>query len=272
MNKSAYIGLKNIFVDDGVFDYINLDKSSAVYEKLVQAIDKPLKLILFFGRPGTGKTFLLQKIYNDFKKKRNIIFFPRPFFNELEFLKALYTETFKEEAPSISGYDQFLSIVTKKLDLSKKDKAITVLIDESQLYPDELIEKIRLMADSRKFKFLFTVHKTDEEDVLAKDYFATRIWETIELESSSSHEVKTYIEKKLIFHNKFEYLNLFKEKHFKLIMQFTKGNLRNINKLLFKLFEILEYYDISSPSKINPRSLNTKFLIMAGISQGMVNV
>ncbi|NOX16176.1 MAG: ATP-binding protein [Epsilonproteobacteria bacterium] len=272
MSKNEYIGLKNVFVDGGVFDYINLDKSSAAYEKLTQAIDKPLKLILFFGKPGTGKTFLLQKIYNDFKKKKNIIFFPRPFFNEIEFLKALYFETFKEISPEFSGYDQFLSTVIEKLELSKKHKAITVLIDESQLYPNELIEKIRLLADSRKFKFLFTVHKTDDEDILAKDYFQTRIWETIELENSSYNEVKTYIEKKLIFHNKFEYLSLFKEKHFKLVMKLTQGNLRTINKLLFKLFEILEYYDVSSPSKINPRSLNTKFLIMAGISQGMINV
>ena len=270
MSKSEYTGLKDIFVDSGVFDYINLDKSSAAYEKLTQAIDKPLKLILFFGRPGTGKTFLLQKIYNDFKKKKNIVFFPRPYFNELEFLKALYDAIFHENSPEFSGYDQFLSTVIKKMD--KKHDAITVLIDESQLYPDELIEKIRLMADSRKFKFLFTVHKTDEEDVLAKDYFQTRIWETIELNNSSYNEIKTYIEKKLIFHNKFEYLSLFKEKHFKIIMKLTNGNLRTVNKLLFKLFEILEHYDLTSPSKINPRALNVKFLIMAGISQGMINV
>jgi len=191
-------------------------------------------------------------------------------FNELEFLKALYGKVFNEESPVFSGYDQFLSTVIKKLD--DNHEAITVLIDESQLYPDELIEKIRLMADSRKFKFLFTVHKTDEEDVLAKEYFRTRIWETIELKNSSHNEIKTYIEKKLIFHNKFEYLSLFKEKHFRIIMKLTNGNLRTVNKLMFKLFEILEHYDLTNPSKINSRSLNKKFLIMAGISQGMIDV
>ena len=270
MSKSEYTALKDIFVDSGKFDYINLDKSSVAYEKLTQAINKPLKLILFFGRPGTGKTFLLQKIYSDFKMKKNIVFFPRPYFNELEFLKALYSAVFQENSPEFSGYDQFLSTVVEKLE--KNDEIITVLIDESQLYPDELIEKIRLMADSRKFKFLFTVHKTDEEDVLAKDYFQTRIWETIELKNSSYNEIKTYIEKKLIFHNKFEYLSLFKEKHFKIIMKLTKGNLRTVNKLLFKLFEILEHYDVASPSVVNSRKLNTKYVIMAGISQGMISV
>ena len=269
MSKSQYSDLKDIFLDGEVFDYVNLDKSSVAYDKLIQAINKPLKPILFYGKPGTGKTFLLQKIYNDFKKKKSIIFLPRPFFDEIEFLKILYKKTFKETPPKFSGYDEFLSIVTKKLDKNKN--AITVLIDESQLYPGELIEKIRLMADSRKFKFLFTVHKTDEEDILAKDYFKTRIWESIELENSNYQEIKTYIEKKLIFHNRFEYVSFFKEKHFKAIMKLTNGNLRTINKLLFKLFEILEYYDISNPSKINQRSLQLKYLIMAGISQGMVD-
>ena len=172
--KSNFTELKDIFVDGQVFDYVNLDKSAQAYERLVQTLDKPLKLILFFGKPGTGKTFLLQKIYNDYKNEKSVVFFPRPFFDEIEFLEALYNEVFKEKSPKFSGYNDFLSIASKKL----KDKpSVTVLIDEAQLYPKELIEKIRLMSDSRKFKFLFTVHKTEKEDVLAKDYFQTRIWE-----------------------------------------------------------------------------------------------
>ena len=266
---SNYTELKNIFVDGEVFDYVNLDKSAFAYERLVQTLDKPLKLILFFGKPGTGKTFLLQKIYNDYKDKKNVIFFPRPFFEEKEFLSTLYKDIFNEKSPNFNGYNEFLSAATKKL---KDKKSITVLIDEAQLYPEELIEKIRLMSDSRKFKFLFTVHKTEKEDVLAKDYFQTRIWETIELHDSSFNEIKTYIEKKMLFHNKFEYLSLFKESHYKFLMKTTHGNLRTINKLMFKLFEILEYYDVNKPSQVRGKSLKLKFLEMAAINLGMVHV
>jgi len=266
---SNYTELKNIFVDGEVFDYVNLDKSAFAYERLVQTLDKPLKLILFFGKPGTGKTFLLQKIYNDYKDKKNVIFFPRPFFEEKEFLSTLYKEIFDEKSPEFNGYNEFLSAATQKL---KDTQSITVLIDEAQLYPEELIEKIRLMSDSRKFKFLFTVHKTEKEDVLAKDYFQTRIWETIELHDSSLNEIKTYIEKKMLYHNKFEYLSLFKESHYNFLMKATHGNLRTINKFMFKLFEILEYYDVNKPSHVRGKSLKLKFLEMAAINLGMIHV
>ncbi|AFL68521.1 ATP-binding protein [Sulfurospirillum barnesii] len=267
--NSLYSNLKTIFVDGEVFDYIHLDKSVSTYDKLVQTIDKPLKLILFYGKPGTGKTFLLQKIYHDYKNEKPIVFFPRPFFEEKAFIEALYEEVMKQKSPKFKHYNEFLEVMREHI--VSKEKAITVLIDEAQLYPSDLIEKIRLMADSRLFKFLFTVHKTDKEDLLAKDYFQTRIWETIEIDNASFKEIKTYIEKKLLFHKHFEHTTLFSDKHYKIIATLTNGNLRSINKLMYKLFEILEYYDLNKPSHLSPHALHVKYVQMAGISLGMIH-
>ena len=89
--NSHYSDLKSIFVDGEVFDYINLDKAALTYDKLIQTLDKPLKLILFYGKPGTGKTFLLQKIYNDLRQK-SVLFFFQDLFSTKKFLLKLYTK------------------------------------------------------------------------------------------------------------------------------------------------------------------------------------
>ena len=82
---NKYTTLKNIFIDvAGENNYINLDKSIIAYKKILDLLQKPAKLILFCGKPGCGKTFLLKKIVSDLKDRDDIIFFPYPFFNETE--------------------------------------------------------------------------------------------------------------------------------------------------------------------------------------------
>jgi 4-hydroxy-tetrahydrodipicolinate synthase len=270
-NLNRFSDAKGIFVEGRVFDYINLDKSVVAYDKLANAISKPLKLVLFFGKPGCGKTFLLEKIYADLRTKYPIVLFNRPFFDEKQFLKSLFEEVFAVRSPEFSGYEEFLTVYKSKIPKISEQTIVTVLLDEAQLYPKDLIEKIRLMADTRLFKFLFTVHKTEREDVLAKDYFKTRIWESIELSDSSMAEVKSYLEKKFLYHNKFEFYTYVKE-NIPLIFSLTKGNLRTINKLLFRLFEIYEYYESNKPSVVADTSKRKKIIEMAAIATGLIHV
>ncbi|MDR0408241.1 MAG: ATP-binding protein [Campylobacteraceae bacterium] len=267
---NQFYNVKNIFVDGRVFDYISLDKSVVAYDKLSSAVDKPLKLVLFYGKPGSGKTFLLEKIYNDLRGKYPIVFFPRPFFDEKQFLKSLFEEVFAVKSPEFSGYEEFLIIYKTKVPKISEQTIVTVLLDEAQLYPRDLIEKIRLMADTRLFKFLFTVHKTEKEDVLAKDYFKTRIWESIELADSTFEEIRTYLEKKFLYHNKFEYFPYVKD-YIHLIFSITNGNLRSVNKLLFKIFELYEYYEANKPSIVTDNASRKKIIEMAGIATGFIN-
>lgn len=274
---SRYSYIKDVFIEgNGVYDYINLDKSSIAYHKVLNALQKPFKLILFYGKPGSGKTFLLNKIRLDLAQSANIVFFSQPFFDEYEFILALYKSIFHQKPDSsVTNYESFMRVYRESLGIYDSevipDVPIVILLDEAQLYPPLLIEKIRLMADTRLFKILFTVHKTDEEDILAKDYFKTRIWETIELPQSSLSEVKLYIEKKLFFYNFTDVFLLFKDEHFVLIYEFTQGNLRSINNLLYKLFELYEFYESNKASEISMSCLNTKILIMAAIAVGLVD-
>lgn len=270
IDANRFTDVKNIFIEGKIFDFINIDKSVLAYDRLANAISKPLKLVLFFGKPGTGKTFLLQKLYNDLKTKQPMVFFPRPFFNEQQFLISLHEEIFATSSPEFSGYEQFLNDYKNRVPKNIEDYVVTVLLDEAQLYPSDLIEKIRLMADTKMFKFLFTVHKTEKEDILAKDYFKTRIWESVELHNSTLAETKSYLEKKLLYHNKFEFLSFVKH-NIGLIHKISSGNLRTINKLLFKLFEIYEYCDNSKPSLVSDVSYRKKMIEMAAINTRLIN-
>ena len=101
---NKYTTLKNIFIDvAGENNYINLDKSIIAYKKILDLLQKPAKLILFCGKPGCGKTFLLKKIVSDLKDRDDIIFFPYPFFNETEFVKSLYEGIFKKESQEMDN-------------------------------------------------------------------------------------------------------------------------------------------------------------------------
>ena len=50
MSENNYTKLKDIFVEDNeVSNFVNLDKSTLAYHRILNALQKPLKLILFYG-------------------------------------------------------------------------------------------------------------------------------------------------------------------------------------------------------------------------------
>ena len=272
-NTNIYTQIKDVFIDeDESLNFVNLDNSISCYNKIVLALKKPLKLILFYGKPGSGKTFLLNKIANDLKDDKNIIFFPHPFFSEATFIEALCEKLFGKKLDDINNFETFIKFYSK--DYASKDEILknqmTVILDEAQLYPTELIEKIRLMADTRLFKSLFTIHKTENEDVLAKDYFQTRIWESIELSSADVGEIIIYLQRKLSQKNYDKYLK-FDKKDYECAYSFCGGNLRTLNKIMYKFYEICEYYEQYQPSKLNTDKANIMILTMAALDAGLIN-
>ncbi len=272
-NENIYTHIKDVFIDeDESLNFVNLDNSISCYNKIVLALKKPLKLILFYGKPGSGKTFLLNKIANDLKEDKSLIFFPHPFFSEVTFIEALCEQIYGKKLEDINNFESFIKFYSK--DFSSKDEILknqmTVILDEAQLYPTELIEKIRLMADTRMFKFLFTIHKTENEDILAKDYFQTRIWESIELSSADVNEIIIYLQRKLSQKNYDKYLK-FEKKDYECAYSFCGGNLRTLNKIMYKFYEICEYYEQYQPSKLSGDKANIMILTMAALDAGLID-
>jgi len=267
-SSNLFSSSKEVFQDIiDAKDYVQLDRNAAIYHGLIEAVKKPLKMILVFGKPGTGKSMMLNKLYSELSPKQKVVYIQIPIIDESEFFKVLAYEVYRFNSPSSLNFTQFIEIANH-YDL---ETTPIVILDEAQLYSESLMEKIRLISDSRKVKFIFALHKTDKEDLIAKEHFKTRIWESQELQNATVTELTIYIHKKLMHANYFDIANMFTEKSVKHIHQFTKGNYRDTNKLVYSLFEICSWYEENMPAKINFNTIPTKLIEMAAIQTGFIN-
>ena len=267
--SNIFINSKDVFLDIvNAEDYVQLDRVSSIYQSLKDSIKKPLKMILLYGKPGTGKSMFLNKLHTDLSPTQSIYFYKTPILDESEFYKTLAQDIFGTQYSGELNFTQFMKIV----ETQEFEETPVVLLDEAQLYSEKLMESIRLLSDTRTVKFVITLHKTEKEDIIAKEHFQTRIWETIVLENSSSNELKIYIQKKLMKANCFDSVNMFSDKSVNRIHKITKGNYRDTNKLLYTLFDLYSLYEQSSRfSSIKTDQVSTKLIEMAAIHTGLID-
>jgi replication-associated recombination protein RarA len=269
--ESRYCAAKNVFIDSvDVGDYIALDSSDNAYQQLRHSLDKPLKMILLYGSPGTGKSILLNYLYQNSKYQKDIHYFETPTTNEREFFRKIFKVITKKDLPPDTQVN-FSTLVDYCREIRGK-REIIILLDEAQMYTPDMMERIRLLSDTRSVKFVVTLHKTDKEDLIAKEHFQSRIWEVIQLHNGSRKDIQSFTHKKLLNKNLFEIANTIRSKHIDLIHKLTKGNYRETNKLLFTVFEIYEYYDKNDPSKISHENFSNKIIEMAAIKLGYIHV
>lgn len=267
--NSIFVNSKDVFLDIvNAKDYVQLDRVSTIYQSLKDSIKKPLKMILLYGKPGTGKSMFLNKLYQDISTTQEVYLYKTPILDESEFYKTLAQDIFSIKYAGELNFTQFMKIVEQQ----KEKEVPVVLLDEAQLYSENLMEKIRLLSDTRTVKFVITLHKTEKEDLIAKEHFQTRIWESVELDNASSTELKIYIQKKLMKANCFDSANMFTPSSVNKIYKITNGNYRDTNKLLYTLFDIYSIYEQNQqlPTQ-NTNQISTKLIEMSAIHTGLID-
>lgn len=263
MQSRVFELARDLFVDSvAPSEYVHLDRVSSAYTALKRSIYKPLKMILLYGAPGTGKSLFLAKLHSELASKVPIKLYATPLLEPNELYRSIAKDLFGIDAFSTLSLAQFLDI----LELSFEHiPYVVVLLDEAQLYSKEQLEQIRLLADTHKIKFVIALHKTKHEELAAKEHFRTRIWKSIELVNANKQELKVYIQKKLMRADLFGVASMFEDRHIAYIHKLTKGNYRDSNKLLYALFELYRLYLNEDPSKITLGRLQKRLIEMAAL-------
>jgi len=275
-STSNFASAKELFVDenrnfaDSDNEYILIDGVKEAYKKLLHAVEKPLKIILLYGYPGSGKTAMLHRLCANIKREdgQKVLHYPTPTFMRLEELVRIFKTNSRKRVAAEPTFFELMELFGATF---KKDTFL-VFLDEAQLYDDKEMEYIRLLSDTKIFKFVVALHKIDEEHLIAKAHFQSRIWESVELNPLTIDEFRFFIERKLLSKELNQTLSMFSAKNYKLMHKFTQGNIRESMKFMYKLFDFHEFLEKEKPSELNYKEFKTKHIEMVAIDSGYINV
>ncbi len=261
-----YKRLAKIFEDivEGT-TYYETRAALALKNDLFTILENETRQLLFLiGEPGCGKSVFLNNLQNMVRNRYKVIKFDTPFFEPRDFIASLLRRQNQEE-----HYDSFELMIAKVMELYSQQNII-IAIDEAQLLSKEMIELLRILADSKVFWFILAMHKHESERILQEPQFASRPHRVLELGKLEENEVREYISKELIKEGQYIFQEEFSKELCADIFRFTHGNFRDTKKLLYRLFILME--EAFKLGKRGYEKPNRCLVTMAAIDGGLLRV
>ncbi|WP_457748863.1 AAA family ATPase [Sulfurimonas sp.] len=233
-----------------------------IKNKIESILNSDTKQLLFLtGQPGVGKSAFLDYLNTQFSY--DVIKFDIPFLEPIDFVKILIKKTGTE----VHNYS--LEELIKQVISLYKDSNYVIVLDEAQLLSKDMIEIIRILADSKAFWFILAMHEHESKKILQEPQFASRPHKVLQLQNISLQECKEYIYAELENQNATLLANNITNKYIKYIYKLTRGNMRMLKKLLYTSFLLIDYAQKNNEDKYN--TFNKCIVIMAAIDTGLIN-
>ncbi|MGP1449589.1 MAG: AAA family ATPase [Wolinella sp.] len=265
---SLYTKAKNLFAQSSdIRDFIALDANIRIKEKLKEHIlHKPFQILLLTGSPGVGKTYVAEKLSEELPS--NEMYFQKfPFATTIGFLSSLHLHFLPDKVlPEPCTRESLLASFKENLRHTP-----AIIIDEIQLYKNEELEIIRMLSDTRIFRFIFILHKLEKQDLLSQSYFVSRTWGSLELDKLTPSECQIFITQKLGQNKLSQLASQLGRRQYSRLYSLSGGNLRILGKLCYTIFEICEHYESNTPSLLASGNIPIQFIEMAALDLGLLH-
>lgn len=225
-------------------DYFEIQSALRAIDKIHNLLGSDARQMIFLiGAPGSGKTFLLNLLYEQMADQRHVVLIETPFITPLTFLYQLI----RHKGIEPQG-DNMELLRQQAIELYASSDHV-IMIDEAQLLSTEMREFIRILADSKAFWFMLAMHQNEGEAILRAPHFKSRPHKVIELFPMSLIEGKNYLHRELLRIGFSEIIDEISPKMLKQAHQISEGNFRNFKKLFNHLFHLLHYTNVHQKSK-----------------------
>jgi len=220
------------------------------------------QLIFLIGEPGVGKSAFIHHLVAT-ESDIDIIKFDIPFLDPVDFIKTLI----KKSAKEVEDFSME-ALIKQVVDIYKNSNFV-VIIDEAQLLSKDMIEIIRILADSKAFWFVLAMHKHESKEILNAPQFSSRPHKILELNTLQKYEYKDYIYKQFRDLDQIYLRDDLASKYLNFIYKHTKGNFREFKKMLHTAFLLLYYAQNNNKRKY--QNLSKCILTMAAIENGLIH-